>query len=120
MYWYFDAWKRYAQFSGTATREAFWVFVLVNCIVTIVFVLMEILYPLSWKVDVIYSVLIFLPMLALTSRRLHDIGRSAWWLLIVLVPVGVLVLFILLALPSANARNANSGSTKIISTIKQG
>ncbi|MBJ7539387.1 DUF805 domain-containing protein [Marinomonas transparens] len=101
MDWYFDAWKRYAQFSGTASREAFWMFFLVNCLVSVGFVLLDVFFHASWRMEALYSLLIFLPMLSLTVRRLHDTNLSAWWLLVVLIPViGMLVLLILLALPS--------------------
>lgn len=104
MNWYFDAWKRYAQFSGRASLEAFWMFFLVNCLISLVFVLLEIFFQATWKIEVFYSVFVFLPMLSLTVRRLHDTKRSAWWLLVVLVPaIGMLVLLVLLALPSEPA-----------------
>ncbi|WP_100636547.1 DUF805 domain-containing protein [Marinomonas sp. ef1] len=101
MNWYFDAWKRYAQFSGRASQEAFWMFFLVNFLISVVFVLLEIFFQATWKIEAIYSLFVFLPMLSLTIRRLHDTNRSAWWLLVVLVPaIGMLVLLVLLALPS--------------------
>jgi len=34
----------------------------------------------TWKMIALYSLLVFLPMLSLTVRRLHDTNRSAWWL----------------------------------------
>ncbi|SHF00862.1 Uncharacterized membrane protein YhaH, DUF805 family [Marinomonas polaris DSM 16579] len=101
MNWYFDAWKRYAQFSGRASQEAFWMFFLANFLISVVFVLLEIFFQATWKIDALYSLFVFLPMLSLTIRRLHDTNRSAWWLLVVLVPaIGMLVLLVLLALPS--------------------
>ncbi|QRV22570.1 DUF805 domain-containing protein [Marinomonas foliarum] len=101
MDWYFDAWKRYAQFSGRASLKAFWMFFLVNCLISVVFVVLEIVFQSTWKIEALYSLLAFLPMLSLTVRRLHDTNRSAWWLLVVLVPaIGMLVLLMLLALPS--------------------
>ena len=101
MDWYFDAWKRYAQFSGRASLKAFWMFFLVNCLISVVFVVLEIVFQSTWKIEALYSLLVFLPMLSLTVRRLHDTNRSAWWLLVVLAPaIGMLVLLVLLALPS--------------------
>lgn len=101
MDWYVDAWKRYAQFSGRASLKAFWLFFLVNCLISVVFVVLEIVFQSTWKIEALYSLLVFLPMLSLTVRRLHDTNRSAWWLLVVLVPaIGMLVLLVLLALPS--------------------
>lgn len=101
MHWYFDAWQRYAQFSGRASREAFWMFFLVNSLISVAFFLAETFYQPTWKIEAIYSLAIFLPLLSLTVRRLHDTHRSAWWLSVVLIPaIGMVMLLILLALPS--------------------
>ncbi|MBR9925894.1 MAG: DUF805 domain-containing protein [Gammaproteobacteria bacterium] len=101
MHWYFDAWQRYAQFSGRASREAFWMFFLVNSLISMAFVLAETFYQSTWKIEAIYSLAIFLPLLSLTVRRLHDTQRSAWWLSVILIPViGMVMLLILLTLPS--------------------
>lgn len=98
---YFEAWVRYGQFSGRASREDFWMFFLVNGLVSITFVLLEMLFSISWQIEALYSVMIFLPTLSLTVRRLHDTNRSAWWLLVILIPaIGLLILLFLLALPS--------------------
>jgi uncharacterized membrane protein YhaH (DUF805 family) len=101
MNWYFDAWKRYAQFSGRASQKAFWMFFLVNGVISLMFVMLENFFQATWKIEALYSLFVFLPMLSLTVRRLHDTNRSAWWLLVVLVPAIVMfVLLVLLALPS--------------------
>ncbi|PYF82292.1 uncharacterized membrane protein YhaH (DUF805 family) [Marinomonas alcarazii] len=101
MNWYFEAWQRYAQFSGRASVEAFWLFFLVNCFISLIFVVMEMVFQATWKIEAFYSLLVFLPMLSLTVRRLHDTNRSAWWLLVLLIPaIGMFVLLVLLALPS--------------------
>lgn len=106
MDWYFDVWKRYAQFSGRASLKAFWMFFLVNCLISVVFVVLEIVFQSTWKIEALYSLLVFLPMLSLTVRRLHDTNRSAWWLLVVLVPaIGILILLVLLALPSESNKD---------------
>lgn len=96
--------SHYIDFAGRATRTQFWLFALFNFIVYIV------LYILASKVAsffsillTIYSLALLLPSLAIAARRLHDIGRSAWWLLLLLVPViGPIVLLIFYILPSKN------------------
>ncbi|OPX56048.1 Uncharacterized membrane protein YhaH, DUF805 family [Oceanospirillum multiglobuliferum] len=101
MSWYFEAWKRYAQFSGRASREAFWMFFLVNSLISVAFVVLDILFQIAWQIEAVYSALILLPLLSLAVRRLHDTNRTAWWLSVVLIPViGMLILLMLLALPS--------------------
>lgn len=89
MDWYLKALKNYVNFEGRARRKEYWFFVLINAIVSTV--LSILLLPLSW----LYSVAVFLPSLAVTVRRLHDIGRSGWWILIGLIPiVGFIVLLV--------------------------
>ncbi|SBS34159.1 Inner membrane protein YhaH [Marinomonas spartinae] len=59
-------------------------FFLVNMLISAVFFALEAFYLTTWKVEVIYSLLILLPMLSLTVRRLHDTNRSAWWYVLVI------------------------------------
>ena len=53
------------------------------------------------RIAQIASVLLLLPLLAASTRRLHDAGQSQWWQLLWLVPFGQIVVLILLAQPSA-------------------
>lgn len=108
---YFDGWWRFWQFSGRASRGAFLTFFLGNMLISAVFVALEAFYLTAWKFEVIYSLLILLPMLSLTVRRLHDTNRSAWWLLVILVPVvGMVLWLILMVLPSEPPSNDNAYS----------
>lgn len=104
MNWYLSVLKNYATFSGRARRKEYWMFTLFN---TIAFILLYIIASIFAEVggDVgagigllllsIYSLGTLLPSLAVTVRRLHDTGRSGWWLLILLIPfVGSIVLLI--------------------------
>ncbi len=90
--YYVDALKKYVDFSGRADRTQFWYFVLWSFIISIIISLV------SEDLVSIYSLLIFLPSIAIGTRRLHDIGKSGWWQLIALIPiVGVIWLIILFA-----------------------
>ncbi len=73
--------KKYAEFNGRATRSEFWWWVLFT------FLLSTCSQVLSQKLGSIFSLAVFLPSIAVTSRRLHDIGRSGWWQLIGLIPI---------------------------------
>ena len=92
--------KHYVDFDGKATRKEFWMFVLINFLVSIiVWVIWWIIH--LWFLGAIYSLWVFLPSLAITVRRLHDIGKSWWWILISLIPfIWAIWLFILLVFPS--------------------
>lgn len=85
---------KYADFNGRATRPEFWWFAL---FVTLV---VGASTYLSEAVGSVFLIAMLLPLLAVGARRLRDIGRSGWWLLFLLAPVGgLVVLMILWAMP---------------------
>ncbi len=98
MQWYIRVIKQYAVFSGRASRIEYWMFVLINFLFGLGGILLSLL-GLNF-VLILYSLAIWIPTLAVQVRRLHDIGRSAWWLLVLLIPLaGTIVLFIFDVLP---------------------
>jgi uncharacterized membrane protein YhaH (DUF805 family) len=112
MNWYITVLKRYGVFIGRARRAEFWWFFLFNLLITAALASVDQLtgtlnpeggYGL---LSGIYSLAVLLPTLAVAVRRLHDIGRSGWWLLIGLIPVIgtiiLLALFILDGMPGDN------------------
>ncbi len=77
---------QYATFSGRAPRSEFWWFFLFQVLAMGVSSLLG---------DTVYSIaalLLVLPALAVGARRLHDVGRSGWWQLLMLTGIGYLVL----------------------------
>lgn len=93
-------WKKYATFSGRASRtELLWP-MLVNLLLLIVLVLAR--NDVVSLVISLYALAAFVPSIALGARRLHDINRSGWWQLILVVPIiGDIVLAVLwLTFPS--------------------
>ncbi|WP_432463616.1 DUF805 domain-containing protein [Agarivorans sp. QJM3NY_33] len=107
MKWYWQAWKYALVFSGRSSREAFWMFFAVNLLVGLSVLILELTGVTTAWVDIVYSLSCFLPMLALTVRRLHDTGRSGWYLLLMVIPlVGPLLLLFLLAQPGLPGRHA--------------
>ena len=98
MQWYIRVIKQYAVFSGRASRIEYWMFVLINFLFGLGGILLSLL-GLNF-VLILYSLAIWIPTLAVQVRRLHDISRSAWWLLVLLIPLaGTIVLFIFDVLP---------------------
>jgi uncharacterized membrane protein YhaH (DUF805 family) len=64
---------------------------------------------------VLYSLAIMVPAIAVAVRRLHDTGRSGWWILIGLVPfVGFIALIVLLAQDSNPGENQFGKSPKMV------
>ncbi len=103
--YFFDVFKNhYVDFAGRATRTQFWMFQLFMFLFALV--MAAVLSFMGDAGQVIYYVIslaVFLPSLAIAARRLHDIGRSAWWLLLYFLPVlGPIVLLVFFVLPSKN------------------
>jgi uncharacterized membrane protein YhaH (DUF805 family) len=101
MSWYIEVLKKYATFSGRARRKEYWMFVLFNIIFSIVATVIDNLLGTTQEsgygiLSSIYSLAVLLPGLAVSVRRLHDIGKSGWWLFIALIPlIGAIWLLVL-------------------------
>jgi len=103
MSWYLTVIKKYVVFSGRARRKEFWTFVLFNFLFFIVAAILDNLLGLASKeyylgpIYSLYALFIIIPYLAVAVRRLHDIGKSGWWIFIKLIPIiGAIWLLILL------------------------
>jgi uncharacterized membrane protein YhaH (DUF805 family) len=88
----------YATFEGRARRPEYWYFTLFCALAGIVTSLADaVLFP-GFEygfLGFIYGLALFLPSIAVGVRRLHDIGRSGWWMLLALLPVlGMIILLI--------------------------
>lgn len=92
--------KKYAVFSGRASRTEFWYFVLFNIIVSVVLGVVDGILGTrsdggSGLLSGLYSLAVLVPSLAVGIRRLHDTNRSGWWTLISLIPlIGAIVLIV--------------------------
>ena len=92
MGWYLKVLKNYFGFKGRARRKEYWMFVLINMIVSVLVSYLNYLLG-DLSLDRLYELATLIPAFALTFRRLHDTGHSAWWLLLILIPLlGWLVL----------------------------
>ena len=103
MKWFYKVLKQYANFNGRASREELWMFFLFNFLAT--FALAAIGYSIMmWNnhtsaifLPYLYLMAVFIPNLAVVIRRLHDVNKSAWFLLVNLIPfIGGIWLFIVL------------------------
>lgn len=96
--------NHYCDFSGKATRTQFWMFVLINWIVSFVLGLvcgMFLKEQTANIVTIIYTLALLLPSLSIAARRLRDGGFSPWFLLLIFIPViGWIALIILYIMPS--------------------
>jgi uncharacterized membrane protein YhaH (DUF805 family) len=103
---------KYVTFSGRARRSEFWWFTLFAVILYILAAVIDSAAGVS-VVAIVVGLALFLPSLAVTVRRLHDTGRSGWWILIGLIPlVGALVLLVFECQDSQSGSNNYGPSPK--------
>jgi uncharacterized membrane protein YhaH (DUF805 family) len=83
--------RQYATFSGRAARPEYWYFVLFNIMVAIASTVLDVMIfdPTAEfsPINSLTSLALLLPSLAVAARRLHDVDRTAWWILLFLIPV---------------------------------
>ncbi|WP_194207018.1 DUF805 domain-containing protein [Superficieibacter sp. 1612_C1] len=96
MNWYIGVLKNYVGFFGRARRQEFWMFALINAIISAVLNVVQMILGMEipW-LTIIYVLATLLPALAVSVRRLHDTDRSGFWLFISLIPlIGAIVLIV--------------------------
>jgi uncharacterized membrane protein YhaH (DUF805 family) len=90
--------SKYATFSGRATRSEYWWFVLFWYAIILCAVLLGVATGIDKPILAligIFGAISFIPIVALRVRRLHDIGKSGWWIFLGLVPyIGGFILFL--------------------------
>lgn len=99
--------SKYAKFDGRARRAEFWYFVLYNALFSLGCSIIDgLLFGGTPILSTIYSLAVLVPGLALSVRRLHDINKSGWFLLIALIPiVGAIWLLVLYTTPGTMGDN---------------
>ena len=121
MKYYLKALKNYAVFNGRATRSEFWYYTLFNFIFLVVASTIDNILGTTFEVAgqsmgygyvyLAFSLAMLIPGLAVTVRRLHDVGKSGWFLFIALLPligsIWLLVLFCTDSKPGANEYGEN-------------
>ena len=105
--------NKYADFKGRANRSEFWLFALVNVAISIVYQILVSVLAGSTAATLIVSIIfgvialaILVPGLALSVRRMHDIGKGGGWIFISFVPIIGSIWFLVLCIkegePAAN------------------
>lgn len=94
--------ENYVNFNGRARRKEFWYFSLCSFIIAVILGIVDQVVGLTFGVakigilGLIYNILVLIPNLSVGARRLHDVGKSGWLLLILFVPLlGALWLLVL-------------------------
>lgn len=113
MEWYLKVVKNYVGFQGRARRKEYWMFALFSAIISIILSILQSIVHLGHVLTWLYSLAVLLPSLGVSIRRLHDTGRSGWWLLIGLIPfVGAIILLVFNCLDSQDGENQYGSNPK--------
>ncbi len=95
MNWYLEVIQKYAVFDGRARRKEYWMFILFHIIIVIVISIIEGAFGSPGVLSTLYGLAVLLPGIGVSIRRLHDTGRTGWWMLIGLIPIlGAIVLLV--------------------------
>lgn len=117
MNYYISVLKDYVTFTGRARRAEYWMFTLINVIICIV------LYALAMQAEslfilyALYTLAVFLPSIAVSVRRMHDLGKSGWMVLIGLIPlIGGIILLVMFCMDSQPGDNEYGPNPKATAT----
>ena len=106
-------WKRWLDFSGRSRRREFLTAALYQSVISAVLSFIDHMIFGFPVISVVFLIMNMIPGLAISIRRLHDIGRSGWWLFIVLVPlIGVILYLITIFKDSYPGTNRYGPSSK--------
>lgn len=121
MSWFLLALKKYATFRGRSQRSEYWYFFLFYLLIVVALSFFDVLLgTFSETGDFglfsgLFMLAMLVPSLAVGVRRLHDIGRTGWWLLIAFVPiVGTIVLLVFAVKDSEPGTNAYGSNPKAL------
>ena len=107
----------YVRFAGRSSRSEYWFWVLFVLIAAgIAGVLDAFLFPGSVKVGLIrliWTLAVILPGIAVSVRRLHDIGKPGWWYLLVLIPIIGWIILIVWACRSGDEGDNRFGANPL-------
>ncbi len=120
MNWYLEVLRKYAVFSGRARRKEYWMFALFNFIFAIIAGIIDRVLGFGKEfgtgpVYILYALAVLVPSLAVSFRRLHDIGKSGWYLLINFIPlIGFIWYLILMSTDSKPGGNQYGPNPKMM------
>ena len=110
MEWYLKVLNHYTDFQGRARRKEYWMFTLVSSGISVILMIVD--YFIGIKIldtgllYLLYGLAVFIPTIAVGIRRLHDIGKSGWMMLVIIIPIaGFIWLIVLYATDSQKGTN---------------
>ena len=113
MKYYFNVLDKYTIFTGRTSRKEYWMFILFNFLISGIAILIDNLIGTTIQTDygdtlpygyiyMLYVLALIIPSIAVSVRRLHDVGKSGWFMLLALIPVIGSIWFIVLILSNSN------------------
>jgi len=122
MRYYLNALSDYANFNGRASRSEYWFFALYNTIFSFFALRLDKLFDINFDDEIgygpltaIYTIAMIIPSLAISVRRLHDVGKSGWMCFIALIPlIGAIWLLVLMLTDSNPGENEYGANPKEI------
>ncbi len=123
MKYFLDAFRKWNDFNGRATQKEFWGFFGIHIVIYLLlrFTSANLLTSKYYSkifiivpiIGMIYTLISIIPTISVTTRRLHDIGKSGWWILLYFIPfLGWLVLLVFFLLPSQDVENKWANTKK--------
>lgn len=119
MKWFLTVMKKAFNFSDRSRRKEYWMFMLIAALLSLVLTMVDAFAGLELAEDVgilstLFSLLLIVPSLSVTFRRLHDTGKSGWWILISLIPIiGWIVLLVFTVQDSETGVNRFGTNPKV-------
>ncbi|MCS0788877.1 DUF805 domain-containing protein [Cytobacillus firmus] len=111
--------KESFNFRGRSRRREYWMFILFTFLISIILTIIEMIFGWEITEDIgilttLFSLIMLIPSLSVTVRRLHDTGKSGWWILISLIPlIGGIIILIFTLIDSERGSNKYGPSPKI-------
>ena len=115
MKWYLKAFRQYSDFKGRARRKEYFMFGVINAVFSIGCMLLSfglsnwLEAPAFISIYVLYMLVSLLPSLAVSVRRMHDIGKSGWMLLVGCIPLVGPIWMLVLLITDSDAQNNEYG-----------
>ncbi len=104
--WFTRQFRLYGTFDGRAVRSEYWFWTLFSIVFSLVAGIIDALIGTESLVSGVFWLVVLVPTIAVSARRLHDIGKSGWWQLLYLIPgIGGLILLVFFCLPSQETAN---------------
>jgi uncharacterized membrane protein YhaH (DUF805 family) len=121
MKYYFNVLDKYTIFTGRTSRKEYWMFILFNFLFSGIAILIDNLIGTTIQTDygvtlpygyiyMLYVLALIIPSIAVSVRRLHDVGKSGWFMLLVLIPVIGSIWFIVFMLSNSNQGDNKYGA----------